>query len=51
MWKVMTDCIQKLAIGVLGTTRRGGHKMEGARWWNEEIKEKVREKKEAFTVS
>ena len=32
------------------TSRRGGHKMEGAWWWNEEVKEKVREKKEAFAV-
>ena len=48
MWKAMADCIRRSAKEVLGTSRRGGNKMEGAWWWNEEIKEKVREKKEAY---
>ena len=50
MWKAMADCIRRSAIEVLGTSRRGGHKMEGAWWWNEEVKETVREKKKAFAV-
>jgi len=32
MWKAMAYCIHRLAIEVIGTSRRGGHKMEGA-WW------------------
>jgi len=45
--KAMADCTRKSAKEVLGTSRRGGNKMKGAWWWNEEVKEKVREKKEA----
>jgi len=37
MWKAMTDCIRRSAIGVLGTVRKGDHKMEGVWWWNEEV--------------
>jgi len=50
MWKAMADSIRRSAIEVLGTSRRGGHKIEGAWWWNEEVKEKVGEKKEAFAI-
>ena len=47
MWEVMAKCIRTSAKEILGTLRRGGNKMKGAWWWNEEIKEKVKEKKEA----
>ena len=48
MWEAIADCIRRLAKEILGFSRRGGNKMEGAWWWNKEVKEKVKEKKEAF---
>jgi len=48
MWKAMADCIRRSAKEVLGTSRRGDYKMKGVWWWKEEVKEKIREKKEAY---
>jgi len=48
MWEVMADCIQRWVKEILGTSRRGGNKIKGDWWWNEEVKEKVNEKKEAY---
>jgi len=48
MWEAMADCIRRSAKEILGTFRRCGNKMKGAWWWNEEVKEKVKEKKEAY---
>ena len=50
MWEVMAECIQRLVKEILGTSRRGRNKMKGAWWWNEEVKEKINEKKEAYTA-
>jgi len=50
MWEAMAECIRRLAKEILGTSRRGGSRMKGAWWWNEELKEKVDEKKEAYTT-
>jgi len=47
MWEGLADCIRRSAKDILGSSRRGGNKMEGAWWWNEEVKVKV-EKKEAY---
>ena len=48
MWKAMADCIRRSVKEVLGTSTRGGNKMNDAWWWNGEVKEKVREKKETY---
>ena len=48
MWEVMADCIQRSTKEILGTSKRGGNKINGAWWWNEEVNEKVKEKKEAY---
>jgi len=50
MWEAMTNCIRRSAKKILGISRRGGNKMKGAWWWNEEVKEKVKEKKEAYAA-
>ena len=48
MWEVVADCIRRSAMETLGLSRGDGNRMEGAWWWNEEVKEKVKAKKEAF---
>jgi len=48
MWEAVADSIRRSAKDTLGVSRGGGIRMEGAWWWNEEIKEKVRSKKEAY---
>ena len=50
MWETMVECIQRSANKILGTSRRGGTKMKGAWWWNEKVKEKVKEKTEAYAT-
>ena len=48
MWEAMADCIRQSAKEILGTSRRGGSRMKGVWWWNEEVREKIEEKKEAY---
>ena len=43
----MAKYIRRSAKEILGTSRRGDKKMKRVWWWNEEVKEKVKEKKEA----
>jgi len=50
MWEVMTKYIRRSLKKILGTSRRGGNEMKGVWCWNEEAKEKVKEKKEAYAA-
>jgi len=45
MWDTMAECIQRSTKEILGTSRRCGSKMKAFCWWNEDVKEKVKEKK------
>ena len=46
----MIKCIRRLAKEVLAISSGGGGKIKGAWRWNEEVKEKVREKQDAYTT-
>jgi len=50
MWEGMTQCIRKSAKEVLGTSKGGGGRIRGAWWWNDESKEKVKEKQSAYAT-
>ena len=50
MWEAMTKHIRSSAKEILGSSRGGGSRIEGASWQNEEIKDKVKEKQEAYAA-
>jgi len=50
MWEGMAQYIRKSAKEVLGVSREGEGRKSRARWWNEEVREKVREKQKAYTA-
>jgi len=60
VWKKVDDadimrgaiakCIRRSAKKILGTSRRCGNKMKGAWWWNKEVNEKVKVKKEVYAA-
>ena len=45
---VMAQCIRRSAKEVLGISRGGGRRVRGAWWLNEEVKEKVKDKQNAY---
>jgi len=44
MWEGMAQCIQKLVKEVLGISKGGRGRMRGPLWWDDEEKEKIKEK-------
>jgi len=48
IWEDMTYCIRRSAREVLGVSREGSRRMQGAWWWNEEVKGNVKAKQEKF---
>jgi len=46
----MAKCIRMSVREVLGISRGGASRLEGAWWWNEEMKEKVKEKHKAYAT-
>jgi len=50
MWEGMTQCLGKLAKEVLGVFRGGGGRKIGTWWWNEKVREKVKEKQKAYAA-
>ena len=42
-WEVMAECIQMSAKEALCISRRGGSKIKEVWWWNEEVKERVKD--------
>ena len=44
MWEGMAQCIRKLAKGVLGISKGGRGRTRGVWWWDDEVKEKIKEK-------
>ena len=44
MWEGMTECIRRSDKEVLAVSKGGSGRMEGAWWWSEEVKEKVKAK-------
>ena len=49
MWEVMVECIRRSAKVILGISRGGGSKTKGGYWWNKEVNEKVKKRKEVYT--
>jgi len=50
MWEALVGCIRESAKEVLGISRGGGNRLEGAWWWNDEVTEKVKDKQYAYAT-
>jgi len=44
IWEEMAECIRRSAREVLGVSTGGSGRMEGAWWWSEKVKAKVKAK-------
>jgi len=47
----LAGCIREATKEFLGISRGGGSRLEGAWSWNEEVKEKVKDKQNAYAAS
>ena len=50
VWEGMAQCIHRSAKEVLGVSRGGRGRRSGTWWWNEEVREKVKEKQKAYAA-
>jgi len=50
MWKRMAQCIRRSAKEILGVSTGRGGRQSGAWWWNERVKEKVKDKQKAYAT-
>jgi len=50
MWEAIAECIRESATEVLGILRGGSSRLEGAWWWNDEVKRKVKDKQNAYAT-
>ena len=50
MWEALAGCIRESAKEVLGIWSGGGSRLEGAWWWNDEVKRKVKDKQNAYAA-
>ena len=48
MWKEISTCIQRVAREVLGESKGIGGQVKETWWWNEEVQEAIKRKKECF---
>ena len=47
-WKIFRKVIMRAAEEICGATKGGKHLEMETRWWNEEVQESLRRKKDAF---
>ena len=50
MWDGVAQCIRRSAKEVLGVSKGGGGRKSRAWLWNEEVREKVRDKQRAYAA-
>ena len=50
MWEGMAQCIRKSATEVLRISKGGGGRRSEAWWWNEEVRERIKEKQNAYAT-